>query len=282
NTVTVMMPRLIVALMMAALSTEVYTTSSLKSTRYSEDQNPTVMIASVGQSIVMSCGTEQDITAASEKQWCRSDNADFCQPDTIMDAEKETKGDFKILESPSSFSLEKHQLTHSDTGFYRLTLIFQNETKRKKGRRKMAVQPSEWLRLHVVAQPQGQRLRESCFGLFTRRTPLSAVDIYASTYANSVARYYSHHRHQAPDKQADKQGGDKDSSSNSDDEHSNKWPTAQHQRHASQEEERTSKLVSLEEEVGRPPEADDECQASQKQDLQGRQSEKKQEDSALL
>ncbi|XP_070759219.1 metastasis-suppressor KiSS-1 [Enoplosus armatus] len=33
-----MMPRLIVALMMAALSTEVYTTSSLKSTYYSDDQ----------------------------------------------------------------------------------------------------------------------------------------------------------------------------------------------------------------------------------------------------
>ncbi|XP_039654557.1 metastasis-suppressor KiSS-1 [Perca fluviatilis] len=33
-----MMPRLIVALMMAALSTEVYITSSMKSTYYSEDQ----------------------------------------------------------------------------------------------------------------------------------------------------------------------------------------------------------------------------------------------------
>ncbi|XP_040014410.1 uncharacterized protein LOC120806932 isoform X4 [Xiphias gladius] len=38
NIVTVTMPQLIVALMMAALSTEVYTTSNLKSTPYNEDQ----------------------------------------------------------------------------------------------------------------------------------------------------------------------------------------------------------------------------------------------------
>ncbi len=87
------------------------------------------MIGTVGQSIVISCGTELNITDASEKHWCRLANADFCQPDKIMGPENESRGDFKILDSHSSFSLEKHQLTHNDTGFYRLTQIFQNETK---------------------------------------------------------------------------------------------------------------------------------------------------------
>lgn len=87
------------------------------------------MIGTVEQSIVLSCGTDLDIMTAPEKHWCRSANADFCQPDTILGPENDTRGDFKILDSHSSFSLEKHQLTHNDTGSYRLTLIFQNETK---------------------------------------------------------------------------------------------------------------------------------------------------------
>ncbi|XP_049427012.1 uncharacterized protein LOC125885493 isoform X2 [Epinephelus fuscoguttatus] len=67
--------------------------------------------------------------AASEKHWCRLANANLCQPDTIMGPENKTRGDFKIIDSPSLFSLEKRQLTHNDSGFYRFTQVFQNQTK---------------------------------------------------------------------------------------------------------------------------------------------------------
>lgn len=87
------------------------------------------MIGTVGQSIVISCGTELDNMAASEKHWCRLANDTFCQPDTIMGPENEIRGDFNILDSDASFSLEKHQLTPNDTGSYRFTQVFQNETK---------------------------------------------------------------------------------------------------------------------------------------------------------
>lgn len=93
------------------------------------DQDPTVVIGTEGQSVIISCGTELDIIAASEKHWCRLDSAGFCQPDTIMSSKNKTREEFKILDSHGSFSLEKHQLTHNDSGFYRLIQIFPHQTK---------------------------------------------------------------------------------------------------------------------------------------------------------
>ncbi|XP_037642120.1 uncharacterized protein LOC119497768 isoform X2 [Sebastes umbrosus] len=64
----------------------------------------------------------------------------------------------------------------------------------------------------TVTRYKGQKLRER---LFARRTPLSAVDIHANMYANSVANYYSNNRQQVPP--PDKQGDDKDTTSSLDD-----------------------------------------------------------------
>ncbi|XP_039652306.1 uncharacterized protein LOC120556696 isoform X2 [Perca fluviatilis] len=94
-----------------------------------EDQDPTVVIGTVGQSIVLSGSIKPDIMAASEKHWCRLDNADVCQPNTVMGPENGPRGDFQILDTDSSFSLEKRNVTHNDSGSYRLTLIFPNQTK---------------------------------------------------------------------------------------------------------------------------------------------------------
>lgn len=93
------------------------------------DQDQTVVIGTVGQSIVLSSSNKLDIMAASEKHWCRLDNANVCQPNTVMGPENGPRGDFQILDTDSSFSLEKRNVTHNDTGSYRLTLIFPNQTK---------------------------------------------------------------------------------------------------------------------------------------------------------
>ncbi|KAG7229537.1 hypothetical protein INR49_031961 [Caranx melampygus] len=94
-----------------------------------EGQDSTTVIGIVAQSIVMSCGAEQDIMAASEKHWCHLNNVGVCESDTVLDLENETWGDFKILDRNSSFSLEKQYLTHSDAGSYRLTMNFHSHTK---------------------------------------------------------------------------------------------------------------------------------------------------------
>ncbi|XP_034725052.1 uncharacterized protein LOC117943179 [Etheostoma cragini] len=94
-----------------------------------EEQYSTVVIATVGQSVVLSSSTQQDMMAALEKQWCRLDNADVCQPNTVMGPENGPSGDFQILATDSSFFLEKRNVTHGDAGSYRLTLIFPNQTK---------------------------------------------------------------------------------------------------------------------------------------------------------
>ncbi|XP_031133082.1 uncharacterized protein LOC116034524 [Sander lucioperca] len=94
-----------------------------------KDQDQTVVIGTVGQSIVLSSSNKLDIMAASEKHWCRLDNANVCQPNTVMGPENGPRGDFQILDTDSSFSLEKRNVTHNDTGSYRLTLIFPNQTK---------------------------------------------------------------------------------------------------------------------------------------------------------
>ncbi|KAL7407619.1 hypothetical protein ABVT39_011093 [Epinephelus coioides] len=325
-----------------------------------EDQDPTIVIGTVGQSIVISCGTELDIMAASEKHWCRLANANLCQPDTIMGPENKTRGDFKIIDSPSLFSLEKRQLTHNDSGFYRFSQVFQNQTKfhvvelqvkdkpnflqlnpvqvkpRTDKLFKITCQYSQdlqefskfWLcdssecpetvrsvddrfqvshtgclivktnvretisslilqicvtpnddgtkyrcsvntenpevEITVTAPPpqpvtqaagpikpritlpdggtehsvgiiivvtsiilliiilsvtvtrcNGQKLSDR---LFTRRTPLSAVDFHANMYANSVAHYYSHHRRQVPPPDEHSEGNSKGTSSSSDEE----------------------------------------------------------------
>lgn len=54
--------------------------------------------------------------------------------------------------------------------------------------------------------------------------------------------------------------------------HADDWPAEQHQGHASQEEGGASELLSLEEEAGRPPQANDERQTSQKQNLKERRT----------
>lgn len=87
------------------------------------------MIGTVNQTMVMSCGSELDIMAASEKHWCRLSSANLCQPDTVMGPDNKTRGDFNILDSTGSFSLEKRQLTLNDTGFYRFTHFTINQTK---------------------------------------------------------------------------------------------------------------------------------------------------------
>ncbi|XP_068567773.1 uncharacterized protein [Cebidichthys violaceus] len=67
--------------------------------------------------------------AASEKYWCRLFKTGLCQPDTVMGPENDTRGDFKILNSHSSFCLEKRQLSLNDTGLYRFTLSSPSGTK---------------------------------------------------------------------------------------------------------------------------------------------------------
>ncbi|KAA8593213.1 hypothetical protein FQN60_009329, partial [Etheostoma spectabile] len=73
-----------------------------------EEQNSTVVIATVGQSVVLLNSTQQDIMAALEKHWCRLDNADVCQPNTVMGPENGPRGDFQIQDTNSSFFVKKH------------------------------------------------------------------------------------------------------------------------------------------------------------------------------
>ncbi|XP_059185819.1 uncharacterized protein LOC131968808 [Centropristis striata] len=73
-----------------------------------EDKNPTVVIGTVGQPIILSCCPELDNMTSLGNHWCRLANASACH---------------------GSFSLEKRNLTHNDTGSYRITQTFQNQTK---------------------------------------------------------------------------------------------------------------------------------------------------------
>ncbi|KAK9528373.1 hypothetical protein VZT92_012539 [Zoarces viviparus] len=66
----------------------------------------------------------------------------------------------------------------------------------------------------TVIRCKGQKLRE---WLFARRSPLSAVDIDANMYANSVAHYYRQQQ-QVPPPDTQVEGGDRETPSSSDDE----------------------------------------------------------------
>lgn len=65
----------------------------------------------------------------SEKHWCREATEGVCQQETVMGLGNETREEFKIVDMNGSFSLTKHSLTYNDTGLYRCTVNFQNDTK---------------------------------------------------------------------------------------------------------------------------------------------------------
>lgn len=88
-----------------------------------------MVIGTVGKSIVMPCGNGLDISAASNRHWCRLVNNSVCHTETIMAPEDGNKENVWMVDNKSSFSLEKHQLSPSDAGFYKCSITIHNETK---------------------------------------------------------------------------------------------------------------------------------------------------------